>query len=41
MPESTRSGWLDAVLFVLLLGFLIWVPMPFGDGSKNMCQFQL
>ncbi len=33
MPESTRSGWLDAVLFVLLLGFLVWVPMPFGSAS--------
>ncbi|HEX7677992.1 MAG TPA: O-antigen ligase family protein [Thermoanaerobaculia bacterium] len=32
MPESTMSG-LDAVLFVLLLGFLVWVPMPFGSAS--------
>ncbi|HXA16772.1 MAG TPA: O-antigen ligase family protein [Thermoanaerobaculia bacterium] len=32
MPESTRSG-LDLVLFVLLLAFLVWVPMPFGSAS--------
>ncbi len=32
MPESTRSG-LDVVLFVLLLAFLVWVPMPFGSAS--------
>ncbi|HEX9460576.1 MAG TPA: hypothetical protein VGA84_15610, partial [Thermoanaerobaculia bacterium] len=32
MPESIRSG-LDLVLFVLLLGFLVWVPMPFGSAS--------
>lgn len=32
MPQSTRSG-LDIVLFVLLLGFLVWVPMPFGSAS--------
>src|ERR1700686_1298626 len=32
MPESTRRG-LDLALFVLLLGFLVWVPMPFGSAS--------
>src|SRR5712691_8138393 len=32
MPESIRSG-LDLVLFVLLPGFLVWVPMPFGSAS--------
>jgi hypothetical protein len=33
MPESTRRSGLDLVLFVLLLAFLVWVPMPFGSAS--------
>jgi O-antigen ligase len=32
MRDSIRNG-LDFVLFVLLLAFLVWVPMPFGSAS--------
>ena len=32
MQELARKG-LDLVLFVLLLAFLVWVPMPFGSAS--------
>ena len=32
MKEMSRSTS-DVALFVLLLAFLIWVPMPFGSAS--------
>ncbi|HSY49655.1 MAG TPA: O-antigen ligase family protein [Thermoanaerobaculia bacterium] len=34
MRESTRDG-LGFGLFVLLLAFLVWVPMPFGSASDS------
>src|SRR5258708_19719208 len=34
MQESMRSG-LDLFLFILLLAFLVWVPMPFGSASDG------